>query len=232
MRPLFILDDEPLPDPARAGRDGLLAVGGDLRPERLLDAYRRGIFPWYEQGLPILWFSPDPRMVLLTSELRINRSLRRRLKDNPFVFRLDTAFEEVIRSCARAPRSGQDGTWITPELIEAFVRLHEMGWAHSAESWLGPRLVGGLYGIAIGGIFFGESMFATVDDASKVAFVMLVRQLDLWGIEVVDCQVRTEHLERFGAKDWPRRRFLTKLAELVERPTRMGPWGQAPIAPP
>lgn len=214
----------PLPAPEDADPRGLVAVGGDLRPQRLLDAYRRGIFPWYEDGLPILWHSPDPRMVLLANDLRIGRSLRKRLKKNPYSVRLDTAFEEVIRRCASVPREGQHGTWITEEMIEAYLKLHQMGYAHSAEAWLGDRLVGGLYGVCIGDVFCGESMFALEPDASKCAFVWLVRQLQAWGVQVVDCQVYTEHLAGFGATEWPREEFLALLGQLVKKPTRQGQW--------
>lgn len=220
----LILDDAPLPPAEEADARGLVAVGGDLRPERLLDAYGRGIFPWYEDGLPILWHSPDPRFVLDAEELRINRSLRKALRRHPYELRLDTAFEEVIVRCAEVPRPGQLGTWITDEMIDAYVELHELGFAHSAEAWLEGRLVGGLYGVSLGGFFAGESMFAREPDASKIAFVHLTRQLLRWGVRFVDCQVRTEHLARFGAEDWPRARFLDVLAGEVERPTRQGRW--------
>jgi len=220
----FLLGDEAFPDPSRAAADGLVAVGGDLGPGRLLDAYRRGIFPWYEQGQPILWYSPDPRFVLRARDLRISRSLRRRMADRPYEVRLDTAFQGVIEACAATPRPGQDGTWITDDMVRAYTELHGLGWAHSAESWLDGRLVGGLYGVSIGGLFFGESMFAWADDASKIAFVSLVRQMQRWGIETIDCQVPTDHLARFGAGAWPRREFLRVVAELVGSPSRMGPW--------
>jgi len=220
----FLLGDEAFPDPSRAAADGLVAVGGDLAPERLLDAYRRGIFPWYEQGQPILWYSPDPRFVLRAGDLRISRSLRRRLADRPYEVRLDTAFRSVIEACAATPRPGQGGTWITDDMVRAYTELHRLGWAHSAEAWLDGRLVGGLYGVSIGGLFCGESMFAWADDASKIAFVALVRQLQRWGIETIDCQVPTDHLARFGARPWPRREFLRVIAELAARPSRGGPW--------
>lgn len=220
----LITDDLPLPPPEDADPRGLVAVGGDLRPQRLLDAYRSGIFPWYEDGLPILWHSPDPRMVLLASDLRINRSLRKRLKRGTYEIRLDTAFERVIHHCASVPRDGQAGTWITQEMVDAYQRLHRLGFAHSAEAWHDGELVGGLYGVCIGDVFCGESMFAIEPDASKCAFVWLVRQLQAWGIPVIDCQVYTEHLAGFGATEWPRGEFLTLLRELVKAPTRKGPW--------
>ncbi len=212
----------PPPEEAEAG--GLLAVGGDLCPERLLLAYSSGIFPWYDEELPILWHSPDPRMVLRPGALRVSRSLRRLLRHPPFAIRLDTAFDRVIRSCAEVPRRDQDGTWITRDMIEAYNELAVLGYAHSAEAWAGDQLVGGLYGVSLGGCFFGESMFALRPDASKLAFVVLVRQLEAWSFDLVDCQVRTPHLERFGAVEWSRSRFLSALRASLQRPTRCGPW--------
>ncbi len=212
------------PPPEAAEPDGLLAVGGDLRPERLLLAYSAGIFPWYDEELPILWHSPDPRTVLRPRELRVSRSLRRLLRQPPFAIRLDTAFDQVIRCCAEVPRKDQDGTWITRDMIDAYAELAELGYAHSAEAWADGELVGGLYGVSLGGCFFGESMFALRPDASKVAFVALLRQLDAWDFDLVDCQVHTEHLARFGAENWSRRRFLDALARALEAPTRRGPW--------
>jgi leucyl/phenylalanyl-tRNA--protein transferase len=220
----LLTEDMPLPAPEDADARGLVAVGGDLSPERLLDAYRRGIFPWYEEGLPILWHSPDPRMVLLCDELRVGRSLKKRLRRCPYAITLDTAFDDVIAQCAAVPREGQDGTWITAEMVDAYRLLHRLGFAHSAEAWEGEDLVGGLYGVSLGGMFCGESMFARRPDASKVAFVRLVQQLSAWGIDVVDCQVYTEHLAGFGAVEWPRDDFLRLLRRVVDRPTRKGPW--------
>ena len=212
------------PPPDQAEESGLLAVGGDLRPERLLLAYSLGIFPWYHEGIPILWYSPDPRTVLEPSALVVSRSLRKAIRRAPYRVTLDTAFGEVIRACAKVPRPGQDGTWITRDMIRAYDRLHELGYAHSVEAWRGDELVGGLYGVSLGRAFFGESMFARADDASKIAFVALVEQLERWDIELIDCQVHTEHLERFGAVEWPRERFLAALAAALEHPTRGGPW--------
>ena len=188
----------PFPDPRRADPEGLLAYGGDLSAERLLAAYETGIFPWYDRD-PILWFSPDPRMVLVPSELHVGRSLAKSVRRGEFELRLDTAFARVIERCASVPRPGQDGTWINSDMIEAYVRLHEQGFAHSAEAWRDGELCGGLYGVSLGRAFFGESMFADESDASKVAFVRLVNQLAAWDFELVDCQVETEHLARFGA---------------------------------
>jgi leucyl/phenylalanyl-tRNA--protein transferase len=222
----------PFPDPERAGPEGLLAYGGDLSPGRLLAAYESGVFPWYESG-PILWFSPDPRFVLRPAELHVGRSLAKVLRKAPFELRLDGAFEQVIRRCAEARRPGQRGTWITRDMIDAYCRLFDRGYAHSAEAWRDGELAGGLYGVSLGAAFFGESMFADRDDASKVAFVALVRQLERWGFHFVDCQVHTEHLERFGARPWPRSRFLAALRAALEVPTRVGRWSfDAPPAPP
>jgi leucyl/phenylalanyl-tRNA--protein transferase len=212
------------PPPEAAEPSGLLAIGGDLGSERLLLAYATGIFPWYEEGLPILWHSPDPRMVLLPEELRVSRSLRKAMRDRNFEIRLDADFEAVIRACAHAPRDGQDGTWITDEMIDGYRRLHELGYAHSVEAWSDAELVGGLYGVSLGGCFFGESMFATRTDASKVAFVTLVEQLERWQFELIDCQVHTDHLARFGATEWPRSRFLSVLEEALAKQTRRGRW--------
>jgi leucyl/phenylalanyl-tRNA--protein transferase len=212
------------PPPEEAEPSGLLAVGGDLRPERLLLAYSMGIFPWPLVESPLLWFSPDPRMALRPSELHVSRSLRKTLRRRRYEVRLDTAFAEVVRRCADVPRCGGPGTWITPALAAAYEHLHGAGFAHSAEAWEDGILVGGLYGVSLGGAFFGESMFAERTDASKVAFVTLVRQLGAWGFDLVDCQVHTEHLARFGAREWPRTRFLAALAKSLEKPTRAGAW--------
>lgn len=221
--PVYRLDERLLfPPPERGPRRGPIAVGGDLRPERLLLAYSMGIFPW--QGEPLHWHSPDPRMVLLADELRVSRSLTRRLRRGDLRLTLDTAFEEVMVACATVPRPGQDGTWITAGMVDSYTELHRRGVAHSVEAWREGRLVGGLYGLSLGAAFFGESMFAHEADASKVAFVALVRQLASWGIPLVDCQVYTEHLARFGAREWPRRDFLGALHAALDRPTRLGPW--------
>ncbi len=214
----------PLPSALGAGRRGLVAVGGTLTPTRLLEAYQGGIFPWYEEGQPVLWHSPDPRMVLLPRALCVNRSLRKVLRRGRFTVRMDTAFEAVIRACARVPREGQDGTWITAEMIDAYCELHTMGHAHSVEAWEGEELVGGLYGVSVGAIFCGESMFARESDASKVAFVYLVRQLENWGFQLIDCQVYTEHLERFGAEEVRRTSFLDALTLFRDRKARIGAW--------
>ena len=232
--PVYRLGSElAFPHPEQSEPGGLLAVGGDLEPERLLLAYSAGIFPWYEQGQPILWHSPDPRAVLLPEALRVSRSLGRTLRRGRYEVRLDTAFEAVVRGCAEAPRPGGDGTWITADMQHAYARLHALGFAHSAEAWEAGCLVGGLYGVSLGGTFFGESMFAARRDASKVAFVALMEQLVRWGFDLVDCQMQTSHLERFGAVLWPRDRFLEVLARSIGRPTRRGRWRleSTPAAP-
>jgi leucyl/phenylalanyl-tRNA---protein transferase len=213
------------PDPHDAEDSGLLAVGGDLHPKRLLLAYAQGIFPWpHGDEWPLLWFSPDPRMVLVPSHLHVSRSLRKTCNKGLFDIRFDTAFEEVMRACGATDRPDQDGTWVTPEMVAAYGQLHELGFAHSIEAWAAGELVGGLYGLSLGGAFFGESMFAHRRDASKVAFVHLVLQLQAWAFQLIDCQVYTEHLERFGAQAWPRSRFLKALERTLQMPTRRGRW--------
>ena len=225
---LFRLPREPVfPDPERSEPDGLLAVGGDLSVERLVAAYAAGIFPWYSEDMPILWWSPDPRLVLFPEELHVSRRLRRTMRSGRYAVRADTAFERVIRRCSEKPRPGQDGTWITPDMIEAYVRLHRRGLAHSVEAWEGGDLVGGLYGVSLGAAFFGESMFADLPDASKVAFATLVEWLAGRRFDLVDCQVQTAHLRRFGARDVPRREFLGRLSRALERPSTPGRWDLA-----
>ena len=217
--------DGPFPPVRHALRepDGLLAVGGDLAPARLLRAYRQGIFPWYNAGQPILWWSPDPRTILLPGEAHLSRSLHRTLRKAPFHVTLDQAFAHVIAACAE-PRPGADGTWITPEMQAAYTELHRLGHAHSVEAWQGDDLVGGLYGMAIGRAFFGESMFSRQADASKVAFAHLVRQLRDWDFELIDCQMQTSHLARFGARPVPRDDFLRRLEWACPRPGVPSPW--------
>lgn len=216
----------PFPPPERAlsQPDGLLAAGGDLSVPRLLRAYQNGIFPWFEEGQPILWWSPDPRLVLFPTEIRVRRSLRKVLRNRPWRITMDTAFGAVVAGCA-APRRGQNGTWITRSMAEAYQALHQAGYAHSVEVW-SPRgeLLGGLYGVAIGGVFFGESMFTRVPDASKVALVWLARQLERWGFGLIDCQMVTGHLLRMGARTLPRREFLRLLRRHGARRHRPGPW--------
>ena len=214
---VFLLgqDPETFPPPERADRSGLLAVGGDLTPPRLLAGYRRGIFPWYSEGQPILWHSPDPRFVLLPGKLHVPRSLEKVLRRRTYEIRADSAFSEVLRACAEVPRPGQDGTWITAEMQEAYRTLHRLGHAHSVEAWRDGALAGGLYGVALGRVFFGESMFTRAPDASKAAFVTAARALFDAGCLLIDCQVETDHLARFGAVDVPRRRFLHLLSPAV-----------------
>lgn len=223
--PIWLRPDDPFPpiEHALVAPNGLLAVGSDLSAPRLLAAYRRGIFPWYSEGQPVLWWSPDPRMVLRTSEFRVSRSLAKRIRQRRYEIRIDTAFARVVDGCA-APRDGSGGTWITPAMRDAYVELHRRGVAHSVEAWRGGALVGGLYGLSLGGTFFGESMFAVEPDASKVAFATLLGNLIRWGFPLVDCQVRTEHLSRFGAEDWARPVFLEALTRSLELPTRQGHW--------
>lgn len=211
-------DPEEFPPPERADRSGLLAVGGDLRPARLLAGYQRGIFPWYSEGQPILWHSPDPRFVLLPGRLHVSRSLEKVLRRGTYRLSADTAFAEVVEACAHVPRPGQDGTWITEDMQEAYRTLHRLGHAHSVEAWSGDTLVGGFYGVAVGRIFFGESMFARAPDASKAAFARAARALFDAGCMLIDCQVETDHLARFGAVELPRRRFLQLLTAGLSGP--------------
>lgn len=223
--PLFRLtDDLVFPPPHLAIEDGLLAVGGDLSVERLLLAYRSGIFPWYSEGDPLLWWSPDPRMVLFPDELHVSRSLDRALKKGEYTVTMDTAFPSVIQACAEARGPRRDGTWITSEMELAYCALHDAGYAHSVECWKEGALAGGLYGVSLGACFFGESMFSLATNASKVAFVRLVRQVAAWDFHFVDCQMYTPHLARFGAKEVARKQFLRLLRDGLNAPTRCGKW--------
>jgi leucyl/phenylalanyl-tRNA--protein transferase len=203
--------------------DGLLAMGGDLQPKRLIAAYQKGIFPWYNDNQPILWWSPSQRMVLFPEHLKISDSLRKTIRKKIFTVTLDQDFRAVIQGCA-APRSYEPNTWITDEMVEAYCRLHELGFAHSVESWYEGELVGGLYGVALGKIFFGESMFTRISDASKVAFVHFVKQLQAWGFELIDCQMQTAHLQRFGAITIPREDFFKLLNFLYPVEGYTGEW--------
>ena len=222
---VFALPTQPIfPDPSLADEDGLLAVGGDLSPQRLLMAYGRGIFPWYSENAPILWWSPDPRLILEPSRVHVPKRLERILRQGVFRFTLDTAFERVIAGCAQTPRRGACGTWIVPEMLAAYCRLHELGFAHSIEVWSGGTLVGGLYGVALGGAFFGESMFYNEPDASKAGFVTLIRALDRAGFILFDCQQTTAHMLRFGGFEVPRDEFLSRLEQALELPSPRGPW--------
>jgi leucyl/phenylalanyl-tRNA--protein transferase len=221
--------DSPFPPVERALKspNGLLAAGGDLSAERLLEAYRRGIFPWYSQGDPLLWWSPDPRMVLHTDEFRLSRSLGKSLRNRRYEVRIDSAFEAVLDGCA-GPRRHQPGTWLVPEMRAAYTRLHQLGYAHSFETWLDGQLVGGLYGMAIGRMFYGESMFAHATDASKVALAVLVSTLQARGFPLVDCQMNTAHLASLGAREIKRADFLRAVAALVNYAEPPGRWESAP----
>jgi leucyl/phenylalanyl-tRNA--protein transferase len=213
------------PPVEQASPDGLLAVGGDLRPKRLLEAYRHGIFPWYSDDQPILWWSPDPRTVLFPAKLHISRSLKRSLRPGLFSVTLDRCFREVMQHCAGPrPQYPDGGTWITAEMLEAYTHLHELGYAHSVETWKEGQLVGGLYGVALGGAFFAESMFARASDASKVALVSLVRQLQSWEFRMMDCQQSSPHITALGAEAIPRHDFLDHLAVALALPDRRGHW--------
>ena len=226
---IFRLDERLVfPDPELADESGLLAVGGDLSAERLVLAYANGIFPWFNAGQPILWHSPDPREVLLASKIHVPKSLKKAMRRGEMTVKLDTDFAHVIERCARVKRPGQRGTWITPSMRRAYIDLFDRGLGHSAEAWIGDELVGGLYGVSLGGAFFGESMFADAPDASKIAFATLAGFLAAEGIELIDCQVHTDHLERFGSESWPRRLYLDELAKALEKTTRLGPWALPP----
>jgi len=215
MLQLNVLDQSlRFPDAIYASEDGLLAIGGDLRPERLVAAYRAGIFPWYSGQVP-LWWCPDPRFVLFPSELKISNSMKQLLKRNAFEVTFNKAFREVMESCKEIERKGQDSTWINDDVVDAYTELHHQGMAISGEAWQNGILVGGLYGVRMGKVFFGESMFAHVSNASKYAFISLVSQLKEEGIELIDCQVHTEHLESLGARMIPRQEFLDRLAGLL-----------------
>ncbi|MEZ5578794.1 MAG: leucyl/phenylalanyl-tRNA--protein transferase [Candidatus Competibacteraceae bacterium] len=218
-------DNQPFPHPDRAltEPDGLLAAGGNLTPRRLLRAYRMGIFPWYSADQPILWWSPDPRLVLLPECLKVSRSLRKTLRKGLFAITADTAFEQVVAACA-GPRQGEPGTWITSEMFRAYCRLHRLGHAHSIETWQQGELVGGLYGVSLGRVFYGESMFSWISDASKIALVALAAQLQRWEFAVIDCQVTTAHLLSMGAVDSPRSSFLQLLECYCPQPGQPGPW--------
>jgi leucyl/phenylalanyl-tRNA---protein transferase len=210
--------------------DGLLAIGGDLSPKRLLLAYRLGIFPWYTEHTPILWWSPDPRLVLFPYELKVSRSLQRVIRKNIFQVTVDRAFHDVIMQCAMVRRRHEDGTWIVPEMAEAYYLLHRMGYAHSVETWYQGELVGGLYGVSIGRVFFGESMFTRKTDGSKVALVYLTQLLRHWQFELIDCQVTTNHLKSFGAREIPRDQFLARLNSALRKPAKNEVWHTADLA--
>jgi leucyl/phenylalanyl-tRNA--protein transferase len=222
---MFLLDNSLVfPDPRCADSDGLLAVGGDLSLERLILAYQNGIFPWYSEGNPIMWFSPDPRLILFPDELRISKSLRRVINLEKFETRFDTCFEEMIVKCATVERKHQDATWITSDMTDAYVQLHNEGFAHSVETLYEDELVGGLYGISLGGAFFGESMFHSMNNASKVSLCRLVEKLKSWGFDFIDSQIPTNHMKSLGAREVDRESFLTMLQLTLKRKTRRGKW--------
>lgn len=214
----------PFPDPAESPGDSPLAIGGDLCAGRLISAYTQGIFPWYNPGEPILWWSPDPRCVLYPEGFRLSHSLRKTLKRGDLEIVADRAFEEVMQACAEAPRRGQNGTWITEDMLTAYTELHRLGIAHSIEVWREGRLVGGLYGLSIGAAFFGESMFHRERDASKVAFAKLVELAHAWDFHFIDCQVHNKHLESLGAVEIDRADYLEELEAALDGPTLRGPW--------
>jgi len=233
---LYLLDPNdpiaPFPDVSFAERepDGLLAVGGDLSVPRLINAYRHGIFPWFNAGDPILWWSPDPRTVLVPNRLHISRSLRKTLRKEKFSISMDRAFDRVIAACS-GPRADSDGTWLVPEMIKAYQRLHREGWAHSVEVWAENDLAGGLYGVAIGRVFFGESMFSRASDASKVALAQLCLRLETWEFGLIDCQILTGHLLRMGAVQIAREDFIGVIGQLCAQPGHSGHWDQGDTSP-
>ena len=223
--PVYLLNPEPVfPPPELAAPEGLLAVGGDLSPIRLLAAYRQGIFPWYGPDDPLLWWTPDPRLVLFPEKMHISRRLARTLRSGVFTIQADTAFAQVLAACAATPRRGEPGAWLLPEMRAAYARLHELGFAHSVESWQDGVLVGGLYGVVLGGVFFGESMFSTVRDASKAALATLVQQAPRLGIQLIDCQVTSAHLLSLGAEEIQRSVFQSLLDRLIGEVRPQPPW--------
>ncbi len=228
--PLFRLSSRLDFPPAWLARsDGLLCIGGDLSCDRILLAYQNGIFPWFSDNEPVLWWSPDPRLVLYPSGIRISRSLRKTVKKNRFRITINQAFEQTIQACAQPRKNPDEGTWLVEEMVDAYIELHHKGHAHSVEAWHRDCLVGGLYGVGIGGMFFGESMFSIHSDASKTALVALARHLDAHGFDLIDCQVTTDHLCRMGAVEIPRYRFLDILGRSIIRQPGSGVWDCAPI---
>jgi leucyl/phenylalanyl-tRNA--protein transferase len=223
--PVFQLTDKLTFPPAElAEKNGLLAIGGDLSPERLLLAYRNGIFPWYSEGDPILWWSPSPRLVIFPNEFKIPKRLSRLMRQKSFTVTMDLAFRQIITACARTDNRQEKGTWITYDMLEAYCTLHDMGYAHSVECWLDSELAGGLYGISLGGIFFGESMFSKQPNSSKIALVHLMQKLQEWNFDLIDCQMRTEHLMQFGAREIPGNHFQKLLGNNIARPDQKGKW--------
>ncbi len=225
--PIFELTKEIIfPDPELADNSGIIAVGGDLTPRRLLQAYRSGIFPWFNEADPRVWWSPDPRMVLYPAEVKISHSMKKVLKDKVFSVTFDNDFEAVIHFCKTQPRQGQKGTWITKEMMEAYEKLNEMGYAHSVEVWKNDKLAGGLYGVSIGAMFAGESMFSKENNASKAGFITLAKTLEKLHFRMVDCQIYTAHLSSMGAREISRKKYLRELALCLEKPTVKGNWGK------
>lgn len=225
---IFLLSDDLIfPDPELADAHGLLAIGGDLSAERLLLAYENGIFPWYSEDQPILWFSPDPRLVLFPAKIIVSRSLKKTINKKVFDIRFDSNFEEVIVECSKIERKDQDGTWITNDMIDAYIDLHNQGYAHSVEAYFEGSLVGGLYGVSLGGAFFGESMFHTMTDASKVALYYLVDKLKDWDFDFIDSQVVTEHMKNLGAEEIPRTKYLSLLKICLGKLTKIGNWSKS-----
>jgi leucyl/phenylalanyl-tRNA---protein transferase len=223
--PVFILDTtNRFPDPDHSDKSGLLAVGGDLSPNRLLAAYTSGIFPWYSKDEPILWWSPDPRLILIPNKIKISKSLNQTMRNKGFEVKFDTDFEEVIHECATIRRPEGNGTWITEEMKEAYIHLHQLGYAHSVGTYLHGRLVGGLYGVSLGKVFFGESMFFKLRDASKISLVTLVRKLAEWKFHFIDAQIETSHLLSMGGELIPRKDFLTNLKDALNFPNITGKW--------
>ena len=223
--PVYLLDDTVrFPPPAHAEPSGLLAIGGDLRPERLIEAYKSGIFPWFSEDDPILWFSPDPRLVIFPDGLSVSKKLQKTIRQGELEVRFDTSFREVVESCAKSQRKGQSGTWITDDMISAYSELHKRGYAHSVETYFEGDLVGGLYGVSLGGAFFGESMFFEKTDASKVALYYLVERLKLWDFDFIDSQVPNEHMKSMGGKEVDRDSFLSMLDKSLEKESRVGSW--------
>ncbi len=226
--PVFQLSDKLIFPPVElAEENGLLAIGGDLSPERLLLAYRNGIFPWYSEGEPILWWSPSPRLVIFPTELKISKRLARLIRQGTFSVTMDIAFSEVITACASTDSRQEKGTWITDDMIKAYCRLHDMGYAHSVECWLGGKLAGGLYGISLGTVFFGESMFSKQPNSSKVALVHLIKKLQKWNFDLIDCQMKTEHLMQFGAREIPGNEFQNLLTKNAANSGQKGSWRSA-----
>ena len=225
--PVFELDDTiSFPPPQMAREDGLLAVGGDLSTERLLLAYHLGIFPWYSPGEPILWWSPDPRLILFPDDFHVSKSLARTIRRKTFEVTFDKAFSQVIRKCAELRKEQGDGTWIDEEMIEAYCKLHDLGYAHSVECWQEGNLAGGLYGVSLGGVFFGESMFSLKPDSSKAAMAALVEKLRYWEFDMIDCQIGTPHLKSLGAEDISGAEFWERLSLSVDKPTMVGNWSE------